>query len=62
MFVCGLLTRSIYLIYFLRVASHHDGTATSLQMRADGPEPQRKTCRLEAISAISTALIANDIS
>lgn len=32
----------IYLIYFLRVASDHYGTAARLQMRADGPEPQRQ--------------------
>lgn len=32
----------IYLIHFLRVASDHNGTAARLQMRADGPEPQRQ--------------------
>lgn len=31
-----------YLIDFLRVASDHHGTAARLQMRADGPEPQRQ--------------------
>lgn len=34
----------IYLIHFLRVASDHDGTAARLQMRADGPDPQRQKC------------------
>lgn len=32
----------VYLVYFLRVAPDHDGTAARLQMRADGPEAQRQ--------------------
>lgn len=49
----------IYLIYFLRVASHHYWTATGLQMGADGPEPKRQR---RAMSVISIAPVINDFN
>lgn len=58
----GHVSEGAHLIYFLRVAADHDGTAARLQMRADGPERQRRRqFKSGAISFISILVIIRNL-